>query len=140
MMAEKARLFDDKETLVNILAAKKPRMQKQLGREVKNFDENKWKDQCFDIVAKGNYYNFKEHPNLKKKLFNTGKKLIAEGSSHDTIWGIGIDMNETSSQDLKNWNGTNLLGQAIMHARKKLLSEENIDFQDAIGDYSYGDM
>ena len=77
---------------------------------------------------------------MKKKLINTGKKLIAEGSLYDRIWGIGIDVNETSTQDIQKWNGTNLLGQAIMHARKKLLSEENKDFQDAVGDYSYGDM
>ena len=76
MMAEKAILFNDKDTLVKILGAKKPRMQKQLGREVKNFDENKWKEHCFDIVAKGNYYKFKQHPDLKTKLFTKRSLLI----------------------------------------------------------------
>src|SRR5690242_14779150 len=42
MMAEKARLFGDREAEAAILAARNPRMQKSLGRRVRGFEEATW--------------------------------------------------------------------------------------------------
>src|SRR5689334_8865402 len=43
MMAEKARLFNDTETLALILKATNPGDVKKYGRQVKNFSEEKWR-------------------------------------------------------------------------------------------------
>jgi len=44
----------DYNTADKVMAAKRARVQKRLGREVKNFDENRWNDICKDIVKRGN--------------------------------------------------------------------------------------
>jgi ribA/ribD-fused uncharacterized protein len=45
MMAEKARLFDDQEMLLNILECKTPKEAKAFGRKVRNFDGRIWHEQ-----------------------------------------------------------------------------------------------
>jgi len=42
MMAKKAQLFGDMETLKQIMATDSPRGQKDLGRTVAGFDQEKW--------------------------------------------------------------------------------------------------
>ena len=42
MMAEKARLFGDKESLERIMRENHPKDQKAIGRQVKDFNVEKW--------------------------------------------------------------------------------------------------
>ena len=44
MMAEKALLFEDERKYQDIMKAKTPRKQKELGREVKHFSNAMWKN------------------------------------------------------------------------------------------------
>lgn len=44
MMAQKAQLFHDDETFDQILKVTHPNEAKQLGRKVKNYDEQAWKE------------------------------------------------------------------------------------------------
>ena len=46
MMHMKAITFNDYESATKILKSQKPRQQKALGRKVKNFDEEVWKNVC----------------------------------------------------------------------------------------------
>ena len=46
--------FKDYETAAEVMAAKRPSHQKQLGRQVRNYDEDQWNAVCKDIVKKGN--------------------------------------------------------------------------------------
>ena len=50
MMAEKARLFNDKEIEEEIMECKYPKRIKALGRMVRNFNEDVWNDNKYDIV------------------------------------------------------------------------------------------
>src|SRR5262245_19169157 len=54
MMAEKARLFGDDEVRALILKAGSPKDAKQLGRQVRSFDEQAWVDARFELVVAGN--------------------------------------------------------------------------------------
>ena len=139
MMVEKAKLFNDKSALKKIMKAKCPGILKELGQKIRKVDQNVWEEYCFDIAAKVNYHKFKEHLDLKVKLMNTGRKLLVNGDADDKLWGIGIDVNDQGAQDLMQWNGSNLLGQAMMLVRSKILKEENKEFRNAIGDYSCPD-
>ena len=47
-------LFKDEVMAERILQTDSPREQKALGRKVANFEEDKWKSCCQDIVKKGN--------------------------------------------------------------------------------------
>jgi ribA/ribD-fused uncharacterized protein len=120
MMAEKARLFGDAETLAKIIACQSPAEAKKLGREVQNFEVETWKEKCFDIVVQGNICKFSQNKDLKEFLLNTKERVIVEASPRDPIWGIGLGINNPNTENPENWRGTNLLGFALMEVRDSL--------------------
>jgi ribA/ribD-fused uncharacterized protein len=71
MMAEKARLFQDEETRKLVLQSKTPREAKALGRKVQNFNPAMWDKHKFEIVRRGNFEKFSQHPDLKAYLLST---------------------------------------------------------------------
>lgn len=120
MMAEKARLFGDGETLKKILLAKHPHDAKLLGREVKNFDPQIWDDHKFSIVLRGNYFKFSQDHALKEFLLSTTKRILVEASPRDFIWGIGMGQDHEQVNNPNLWKGQNLLGYALMEVRDQL--------------------
>jgi len=119
MMAEKARLFGDDETLKRIMEEREPGEQKNLGREIKNFDQKTWDDAKFDIVKKINLFRFSHDKQAREDLLATGHKIIAEANPHDKIWGIGMGSKNPDAQCPSKWNGENLLGKVLMEVRDK---------------------
>lgn len=117
MMYRKAKLFNDNVTAQKILDTQDVKKIKQLGREVKNFDEATWDSMKFDIVVKGNYYKFTQNPSLKKELMRYEGQLFVEASPHDRIWGIGLHYDDADALDSSKWKGQNLLGKAIDKVR-----------------------
>ena len=51
MMAEKARMFGDRDMLGNIMEAREPKAMKAYGRAVKNFDKETWDAACYEPVS-----------------------------------------------------------------------------------------
>jgi len=123
MMAEKARLFNDHETLAEILAAKSPAVAKKLGRKVANFNDVAWLDARWDIVVRGKMAKFSQHPDLKSFLLQTGDSVIVEASPFDKIWGIGMAATHANAENPTKWDGLNLLGFALMEVRELLRKE-----------------
>lgn len=122
MMSEKARLFDDEATRTKILQAPTPKSAKQLGREVKNFNEEVWQESRFRFVVEGNYAKFRQNPDLARFLLGTGDKVIVEASPMDRVWGIGMAADNELATDPERWRGLNLLGFALMEVRERLQS------------------
>lgn len=120
MMAQKARLFADEETLKKILVAKTPAEAKKLGREVRNFDPVLWDENKYEYVKQGNIYKFSQHPDLKEYLLNTGDRVLVEASPVDRIWGIGMAKDNPDIANPHRWKGENLLGFALMETRDAL--------------------
>ena len=60
---------------------------------------------------------------MRSLLLSTGDKIIAEATTKDTIWGIGIDAGDPRVQDQQQWKGTNVLGFALMKAREQLRND-----------------
>lgn len=125
MMAKKAELFTDMETLQNILMAKDPRTIKNLGREVKNFDPEIWNEKKFEIVVQGNLAKFSQNPNLQDFFVSTGDKILVEASPYDKIWGIGLDEKSSDAISPERWKGQNLLGFALMKVRSIIANKFN---------------
>ena len=48
-------LFNDDQVANKILQSEDPKIQKELGRRVRNFDPSIWTDHCDDIVKLANY-------------------------------------------------------------------------------------
>ena len=117
MMAEKARLFHGEDALQKIMQAYDPMEQKKLGRRVQGYDDAVWKACCYDVVVRGNAAKFFQNEKLHDFLNSTGDKVLVEASPKDSVWGIGLDENSPDAINPKRWQGTNLLGFALMEVR-----------------------
>jgi ribA/ribD-fused uncharacterized protein len=123
MMASKARLFDDPESLAQILAATAPLDCKKLGRKVRGFDEEVWRQHRFDIVTAGSVGKFGQDSTLRAYLLATGDEVLVEASPTDCVWGTRVHRQHEDAQNPLRWRGQNLLGFALMRARGILRGE-----------------
>ena len=64
------------------------------------------------------------HPELRGFLLGTGDRVLVEASPLDRIWGIGLAADDERATDPVRWRGLNLLGFALMEARKRLCGTE----------------
>ncbi|MFD1003515.1 NADAR family protein [Ohtaekwangia kribbensis] len=117
MMAQKAKLFNDDDIFQKIISSAKPGEVKTFGRQIRNFDEEKWNARKYEIVTNGSIHKFQQNKILKDYLLNTGDKVLVEASPSDAIWGIGLHQDERQIENPHTWRGTNLLGFALMEAR-----------------------
>ena len=118
MMAQKALLFKDRETLALVMEATLPAEQKKLGKQVRNFDKEKWNMVARDIVYKGSHAKFTQNPKMLEALLATDGTLLVETSPYDVIWGIGL--NDLDAIAGKSWRGTNWLGEVLTKLREDL--------------------
>ncbi len=119
-MWEKAMYFHDNEIADQIINTSNPRICKELGRKVRNFNAETWMIMSYSIMVSVNMAKYSQNPELKKILLSTGDKTIVEASPYDKIWGIGLYWNTDECLNESNWQGMNLLGKALMEVRSKL--------------------
>lgn len=120
MMAKKAELFKDITVMEKIIKTNSPADVKKLGREVKNYNDDVWLENRFEIVKKANLHKFNQNPDLKRFLLSTNEKVLVEASPVDPIWGIGMASDHKNSSNPLEWEGLNLLGFALMEVRDEL--------------------
>lgn len=120
MMAAKARLFGDPEGERRVLAAGHPSEAKKAGRLVRGFDEETWRRERFGIVVEGSVHKFAARDDLRGFLLGTGGRVLVEASPVDRVWGIGLAAGDEGASDPERWRGPNLLGFALMEARRRL--------------------
>lgn len=80
-MAEKAKVFGDETSRLEIMKTDSPKAQKKLGRGVRGFDCQKWNQHKKKIVTRGTYEKFSQNPVLRRRLLETGDK-VGGGASH----------------------------------------------------------
>jgi ribA/ribD-fused uncharacterized protein len=124
-MWEKAIYFGDTETAALILKTPPPNQNKKLGRKVKNFKEDVWLRDGYEIMIAVNMTKFSQNSKLKAILLSTEDKILVEASPEDTVWGIGLYWENDNCLDEKNWKGMNLLGKALMEVREKLKTKRD---------------
>jgi len=125
MMAEKARLFDVS-MVSKILNAKTPKVAKVLGRKVKNYNNEIWTRNSFNIVVRGNFAKFSQNKDLKDFLLPTSSDILVEASPYDKIWGIGMLGEDKRATNPLLWEGENKLGFALMVVRENLRIKESV--------------
>ena len=128
MMAHKAMLFNDNESFDVIINADKTDEVKEIGRQIRGFDEVRWNENKYEIVRKGNIHKFRQNKILKDFLLATAARVIVEASPTDKIWGIGHSQDSNRIDNPHTWSGLNLLGFALMETR---------DFLNHFGDFEY---
>ena len=126
MMASKARLFDDKESLRMIMGATDPSDQKRYGRKVRGFDEQKWSSVAYKVVLQGTLEKYRQNKELCDKLIATAGLTMVEASPKDKIWGIGLDKSHKDATKPGRWLGKNLLGKALDEARAIIMKERGL--------------
>ena len=120
MMYNKALLFDDKDIANEILNTNQPKAIKELGRKVKNFNDELWDKMKYKIVFTGNYYKFSQNADLRNFLLSTKNKVLVEASPYDKVWGIKMKYDDENIENPFCWKGENLLGFALMEARDEI--------------------
>jgi ribA/ribD-fused uncharacterized protein len=130
MMAEKARLFGDSDTLRWIMESDDPRTQKKLGRVVDGFERRVWEAEdddgiphCCAIVWRGNHAKFTQNEHLLELLLDTAGTTLVEASPEDSLWGIGLSEDDPRAHDRTTWAGLNWLGETLTDLRESLLRE-----------------
>lgn len=133
LMWRKAELFGDEEAASSILSLVGPGVYtpaqwnakmgevKRMGRQVRHFDENIWKEHREDIMYDGLLLKFTQNDNLRELLLSTGDKTIVEAAPRDRVWGVGVGVG--AATDVTKWRGLNLLGKSLMRVRETLSQE-----------------
>ena len=120
MMYRKATCFNDEKVATRILEIDDVVGEiKRLGRLVANYNEHIWSGVRQIEVYEGLVAKFEQNPDLCAQLDETGNAMLAERAVKDRIWGIGLSMKDHARLDPALWRGQNLLGYALMLARKK---------------------
>ena len=120
IQAKKAQLFHNNDTMDKIMVSLSPLKCKDLGRDVQNYSEEKWKLEAENLCLPGLMAKFEQNPCFTDILLSTGSCLLAE-ASYDTMWGTGIPLHHQDCLDERKWKGSNLLGKLLMYIRKCLL-------------------
>jgi ribA/ribD-fused uncharacterized protein len=123
----KADFFKDYLIRDAIAAQQDPKLAKDLGRRVANYNDAAWETVRFGFMVYVNYLKFAQNKDKREYLLATGDEHLVEASPVDVIWGIGMDdkTDEIILGDPWQWKGRNLLGEALMKVRG-LLNENNI--------------
>lgn len=119
IMYQKAKLFGDLVSAKLIMQTNDPAKMKQLGRQVRGFNDDIWNKNKENVALRGVKFKFEQNPNLKEKLLLYPKNTIfAEANPKDKIWGIGFSEKD-AEKNKKQW-GANLLGKIISRVRLSL--------------------
>jgi ribA/ribD-fused uncharacterized protein len=122
-MKKKQELFDptNDKLAKDILENTDPAIIKNLGRSVKNYNDEEWNNVRLNHMTNGLILKFSQNDDLKKILLDTKNTYLVEASKYDKIWGIGISIADAKAG--KKWDGQNLLGIALMNVREILLEQ-----------------
>lgn len=122
----KAIYFNDVETAEEILKSKTPRDAKKLGRKVKNFSEELWRNERENAMLTALRLKFQQSSKFRKIIVAAKKSNLefAEASPHDSIWGIGMGEDHPNLLNTSLW-GLNLLGKCLNTIKDEAILEES---------------
>lgn len=127
IMLCKAALMGDRKSYDAIAALdrkSRPDQAKRMGRGVKGFNDSLWQEHVCLVAFEVVHQKFSQAKELQSVLLGTGDAVIAEATSNDANWGIGIDIGDKRVKCPAQWCGTNILGWALMESRKALMASE----------------
>ena len=120
MMHIKAVMFGDSTVARAIIETDDTARIKNLGREVKGFNQGVWDSNKEEVVLIGLKAKFGQNQKLGSKLKSTGNSILAECAVKDTIWGIGLSMKDEKRFNTNAWRGQNILGKLLMETRNSI--------------------
>lgn len=119
MMYQKAMCFCDQTIAKKILTTHDVAQVKKFGRQVSNYNENRWNGIRQIVVYEGLLAKFSQNLNLKDLLKATGDNLLAECAVKDKIWGVGLSMSDPDRLDITKWKGSKLIRLLLNDGTRK---------------------
>lgn len=95
---------------------------KNMGRQVQGFSEEIWREIECSVAFEVVYQKFLNVEELQAKLLATEDWILAEATANDRNWATGLDQRDQRNHNPPQWQGSNMLGWALMEARKALRS------------------
>lgn len=123
VMYRKAKHFGEMVIANKILLAKSPDECKKLGRSrAIPFVNTEWV-KVREIIYKEVLMDKFSNPQMKKRILETGDKILVEASPFDDIWGIKLAHDHPDAEKPEKWRGMNLLGKVLMEVRSELSND-----------------
>lgn len=116
----KAKMFGDADMQAKIMKTASPKSAKGFGKKVKNFDAEAWDEKKDSIMRTAVKAKLMQHPDILKKLRETGTRPIAEADPRGKYWGIGTSAETSKAKDVSRWPGQNKMGKILMELRDEL--------------------
>ena len=91
---------------------------------VKKLEKNDvWEAKRETVMQKAIRAKFTQHPELRKKLLETGKRPIGFADARDVFWGIGTSVDTDKAKKASKWRGMNKLGKILEDLRSRFAEE-----------------
>ena len=120
----KAQQYRDYDSMVEILAEHDPVQIKRIGRSVHGAD-GEWSEssEARDVMYTGLLSKFKQNSYLAQVLESTGEDTLVEANPHDSVWGIGLGLDNPNVFNQREWKGNNQMGDILMAVRHTIRLE-----------------
>ncbi len=119
----KADIEGDQVAKKDILNATSPEECKRRGGQI-NLSIEAWKATSRKVMYDVCYAKFKQNPELKKFLLDTGNCTLVEASETDLYWGVGLSLwQHTELATVAWWPGKKGYGNILMEVRNALKQE-----------------
>ena len=79
-----------------------------IAKNIRGFNINTWNRAKVGLMTDMLHCKFDHHPNLAKKLCETGNLYIGEAIQKDTFYGIGFSLTHKEATDRKKWKTNKL--------------------------------
>jgi ribA/ribD-fused uncharacterized protein len=139
LAAEKARLFLDDSLRTRIMKTRAPRSMRTMAAALlmkppsqtggmRQIQPHEWDGSIRqDVLRKATLAKFRQHSELRDKLFATGGSILALADTREKRDGIGMALNDVQAANTSVWKGGNLYGKILMEVRSQLRQEDRSD-------------
>jgi ribA/ribD-fused uncharacterized protein len=123
MMVQKARQFGDEKAVQKIMKAKSAKSAKGVEKSIEGVKEDEWDARKDDVMRVALRAKFTQHPELRKKLLETGTAVLGYANARDKYWSIGTSEDTEKAKKPAKWSGKNRLGELLSELRETLRGE-----------------
>ena len=124
LMSAKAELFGDQQSVVKIHRTRDPVEQKRLGHKIQNYRQDKWESEMEGILFKGLMAKFEQNLDAANFLLATEDNNIIEANPKDSVFGVGLGLNQQDIWKRSMWKGANIQGKTLEKVRSILKEKQ----------------
>ena len=129
--ASLAKLFDQDDVYVEVMATCDPYLMKKLAYKVKecnDYDATKWESEIPNIAYKASSAKYTQNTYFGQCLLDTDNKLLAEAST-EKPWGCGMKLDNAILKDSTKWTTVGIMGEVLMKVREELRVAKGLPVQ-----------